>query len=267
MESPKEVIIVENVYKSYKLFTNKRNKLVELVFRRNQLSVMHALRDISFCVEKGESLGLLGLNGSGKSTLANLIAGITTPSSGQMKVYGESSSVSVSVGLNPNLTGIENIEYKGVLLGFTYEKIKELMPKIIEFAEIGDYINQPVKYYSSGMTARLGFAISININPDILVIDEGLSVGDPSFTDKCLAAMNTYREQGKTIVFVSHSLPVIESFCTKALWLEYGHMRMNGEVKEVCTAYKNFLATYNKMSASEKEAYKRSQQQGLLPLM
>ena len=250
-------IIVKNVFKEYKLFTNTRNKLLELVFKRNQVTIMHALRDVSFSVQKGECLGLLGLNGSGKSTLANLMSGITTPSSGTVEIYGEASNVSVSVGLNPNLTGIENIEYKGLLLGFSPAKIEELKPHIIEFADIGDYINQPIKYYSSGMSARLGFAISININPDILVIDEGLSVGDPSFTAKCLAAMNAYRERGKTIVFVSHSMPTMESFCTKALWLEYGSLRMHGGVKDVCKAYKDFMAAYNKMSVSEKEEYKK----------
>jgi len=258
MNVNEDVIISKNVYKSYRLFTNKRNKLLELVLRRDQLSIMHALRDISFSVKKGESLGLLGLNGSGKSTLADLIAGITIPTAGELEVRGEASSVSVSVGLNPSLTGAENIEYKGLLLGFSYEKIKELTPKIIEFADIGDYINQPVKYYSAGMSARLGFAVSINIDPDILVIDEGLSVGDPSFTDKCLAAMNAYREQGKTIVFVSHSMPTVESFCTKALWLEYGMMRMFGEVDEVCGAYKEFMAEYNQLTPIEREEYKRT---------
>jgi len=258
MDFSKDVIIAKNVSKKYRLFTNKRNKLLELVFRKGQISIMHALRDVSFTVKQGECLGLLGLNGSGKSTLANLIAGITTPTGGQIEVHGEASSISVSVGLNPELTGLENIEYKGLLLGFTPAQMAELTPKIIEFADIGDYVEQPVKYYSSGMSARLGFAISININPDILVIDEGLSVGDPSFTDKCLNAMNAYREQGKTIVFVSHSMPTVESFCTKALWLEYGALRMDGDVKEVCAAYKEFMAMFNKMGAAERDAYKKS---------
>jgi len=179
-----DAIIANNVSKAYRLFTNQRNKLIELVLYRKKISTMYALRNVSFSVKQGDCLGLLGLNGSGKSTLANLIAGITTPTSGKMTVQGEASSVSVSVGLNNDLTGVENIEYKGLLLGFAPEEIKELTPKIIEFADIGDYVNQPVKYYSSGMRARLGLAISININPDVLVIDEGLSVGNPSFTDK-----------------------------------------------------------------------------------
>ena len=258
MDSSKDAIIASNVSKVYRLFSNKQNKLLELVLRRNQIVTMYALCDISFRLGKGECLGLLGLNGSGKSTLANLIAGIIAPSAGKVEVHGEASSVSVSVGLNQYLTGIENIEYKGLLLGFSHEKIKEIMPDIIEFADIGDYISQPVKYYSSGMSARLGFAISININPDILVIDEGLSVGDPSFTDKCLAAMNTYREQGKTIVFVSHSLPTVESFCTQAIWLEYGNKRMFGDVKEVCDEYKDFMKVFNKMTRAERDTYRES---------
>jgi len=218
---------------------------------------MKALRDISFTVEKGECLGLVGLNGSGKSTLANIIAGITHPTQGEIFVNGEASCISVSVGLNHQLTGMENIEYKGLLLGFNPGQIADIIPQIIEFADIGDYINQPVKYYSSGMSARLGFAISININPDILVIDEGLSVGDPSFTNKCLDAMNDFREQGKTIVFVSHTMSTVESFCTRALWLEYGTMRKQGEVSEVCAAYKDFMGKFNKMSVDERSTYKK----------
>jgi len=252
-----EAIIAKSVTKKYRLFSNKRNKLVELLFRKNQISTMYALRNVSFSLEKGECLGLLGLNGSGKSTLANLIAGITVPTTGKIDVFGEAACVSVSVGLNPNLTGVENIEYKGLLLGFTNQQIRELQAQIIEFADIGDYIHQPVKYYSSGMSARLGFAISININPDILVIDEGLSVGDPSFTDKCMAAMNKYREEGKTIVFVSHSMPTVEAFCTKALWLEYGTKRTDGNAKDVCKKYKDFMVIFNKMSAEERDAYKQ----------
>jgi len=223
------------------------------------MALMHALRDISFTVKKGECIGLLGLNGSGKSTLANLISGISSPSEGEIIIQGEASCVSVKTGLNAELTGLENIEYKGLLLGFSPHEIKEVMPNIIEFADIGDYIHQPIKYYSSGMSARLGFAISINVNPDILVIDEGLSVGDPSFTDKCMNAMNKYREMGKTIVFVSHSLPTVESFCSKALWLEYGSLKMIGETKNICAEYKDFMSMYNKMNTVEKDEYKKAQ--------
>lgn len=250
-------IIADSINKDYRLFSNKKNKLMELVRSKNRHVIMHALKDVSFILNKGESLGLLGLNGSGKSTLANIISGIVQPSSGDIQVNGNAASISVSVGLSQNLTGMENIEYKCMLLGFSPNAIKEMMPKIIEFADIGTYIDQPVKYYSSGMSARLGFAISINIDPDILVIDEGLSVGDPSFTDKCLYAMESFRERGKTVIFVSHALSTVKSFCSKALWLEYGGVRDFGEVNQVCNAYSDFMNKYNKLDSYERNIYKK----------
>ena len=259
MSVPKLAISAERVSKEYRLFSNKGNKLIELILKKNQRTIMRALTNISFTLEQGECLGLVGLNGSGKSTLANIISGTVQPTYGKMQVIGESSCISVSVGLNNSLTGIENIEYKGLLLGFSPEKIKAITPKIIEFADIGNYINQPVKYYSSGMVARLGFAISINIDPDILVIDEGLSVGDPSFTEKCLNAMNEYRARGKTVVFVSHSVSTIMSFCTKAMWLEYGQINTYGNSHDVCAAHQDFMVVYNKMSSDERVAYKEKQ--------
>jgi teichoic acid transport system ATP-binding protein len=250
-------VVADKLTKQYRLFSNKTNKLIELIKEKNKRVIMSALKDVSFTLEKGECLGLVGLNGSGKSTLANIISGTIQPTHGSIEVNGEAACISVAVGLNQNLTGLENIEYKCLLLGFHPDLIKELTPKIIEFADIGTYINQPVKYYSSGMTARLGFAISINLDPDILVIDEGLSVGDPSFTDKCLNAMNVFRENGKTVVFVSHAMPTVTSFCSKALWLEYGKVRAIGETKEICDAYSGFLKDFNKMTPKEREEYKK----------
>jgi teichoic acid transport system ATP-binding protein len=251
------VIDADNVTKEYRLFTNKSNKLVELIRLKNKRTIVNALYNVSFQLEKGECLGLVGLNGSGKSTLSNIIAGLVQPTYGSIAVKGDASCISVNVGLNPAMTGLENIEYKGYLMGFNRNEIIEMTPKVIEFADIGDYIYQPVKYYSSGMSARLGFAISINIDPDILVIDEGLSVGDQTFTDKCLSAMDVYRQKGKTIVFVSHSLQTVESFCTKAMWLEYGEMRIFGEVSEVCAEYKEFMSYFNNLGHDERIAYKR----------
>lgn len=259
MNYPNPAIIAERVTKEYRLFSNKGNKLIELVFKKNSRIIMRALTNVSFTLKRGECLGLVGLNGSGKSTLANIISGTNQPTYGKMHINGEASCISVSVGLNNSLTGIENIEYKGLLLGFLPEKIRAITPGIIEFADIGNYINQPVKYYSSGMVARLGFAISINIDPDILVIDEGLSVGDASFTDKCINAMSEFRARGKTVVFVSHSISTIKSFCTKAVWLEYGHMKMFGESDEVCGAYLDFMVAYNRMSSCERAEYKEKQ--------
>ena len=252
------VIDAKNITKEYRLFENKGNKLLELIKKGNKRTIKRALSDISFSLQQGECLGLIGLNGSGKSTLANIISGIVQPTYGSIQVNGEAANVSVSVGLNQNLTGLENIEYKSLLLGFTPAQIKELTPKIVDFADIGEYIQQPVKYYSSGMSARLGFAISININPDILVIDEGLSVGDISFVDKCLAAMNEFREKGKTIVFVSHSISTVESFCSKVLWLEYGRLRQIGESKEICGVYRSFMAKFNSMTTHERYEYEHN---------
>ena len=258
MDNNIAAVTAENVTKKYRLFSNKQNKLYELLWKKNQLLITYALRDVSFAINKGECLGLLGLNGSGKTTLANIIAGITQPTLGSIAVNGEASCVSVSVGLNSSLTGIENIEYKGLLLGFTIEEINEMKPEIISFADIGAYIDQPVRYYSSGMAARLGFAITINIDPDILVIDEGLSVGDQSFTDKCMNAMNSFRERGKTINFVSHAISMVETFCTKALWLEYGAIKMFGDTTEVCLNCRDFYKRYNMMNAAEKEEYRKN---------
>ena len=257
MES-QTVIDCKNITKEYRLFSNQKNKLFELLLHKDKMTTKYALKDISFTLSSGECLALLGFNGSGKTTLANIISGIVSPTKGSISVVGDAANVSVSVGLNPNLTGIENIRYKGLLLGFSNEEIEEIAPKVIDFAEIGEYIKQPVKIYSSGMSARLGFAISINIDPDILVIDEGLSVGDASFTDKCINAMNKYRERGKTIVFISHSLSTVKQFCTKAIWLEFGKKKMEGNTLDVCAAYTNYYEWYTKMSASEKEAYAKS---------
>lgn len=255
-------IMVEKISKEYRLFNYKRNKLMELMRNKKKRTIIRALNNISFSLNPGECMGLMGFNGSGKSTLANIIAGIVIPTYGQIQVNGKAACISVNAGLSRDLTGVENIEYKGLLLGFTPREMKEVAPSIIEFADIGDYIFQPVKYYSSGMVARLGFAISININPDILIVDEGLSVGDSSFTDKCISAMNEFRSNGKTIVFVSHSPSMIKSFCTKAMWLEYGHARLFGKCNYVANEYIKFLNRYKKMTKDEKEAYRIQAQAG-----
>lgn len=254
-----QAIVAKNLTKQYRLFSNKTNKLIELIKEKNKRSLIHALHDVSFNLNKGECLGLIGLNGSGKSTLANIIAGTVQPTLGNIRVAGEAACISVSVGLNNNLTGMENIEYKCLLLGFAPSVIKEITPQIVDFADIGTYINQPVKYYSSGMSARLGFAISININPDILVIDEGLSVGDSSFANKCLIAMNSFCEKGKTVIFVSHSMETVRAFCTKVLWLEYGKVKASGLTDDICSAYGNFTKDFNKMTHAEREIYKANQ--------
>ncbi len=249
-------VIAQHISKIYRIYDSKGDRLKDLIGLKNAGEDFYAIRDISFSVRKGEIIGLLGLNGSGKSTLANMIAGVSVPTKGTLTVAGKPSMIAISSGLNNNLTGIENIDMKGLMIGMTQREINALKNDIIEFADIGRFINQPVKTYSSGMKSRLGFAISININPDILIIDEALSVGDSTFSNKCLERINSFRERGKTIFFVSHSISQVRDFCTKAIWLEFGRIRAFGLTDDVIPMYERFIRTYNGMSAEERREYK-----------
>jgi teichoic acid transport system ATP-binding protein len=242
----------QHVTKKFKMYTKPIDKLKDLFRSSEKGEFHHALRNVSFNVEEGEIVGVIGLNGSGKSTLSNLIAGVTMPSSGEVKIKGTAALIAISSGLNGQLTGLENIELKGLMLGLTKQQIKEITPKVIGFADIGKFIHQPVKTYSSGMKSRLGFAISVHIDPDILVIDEALSVGDQTFTQRCLNKMNEFKENGKTIFFISHSLSQVKNFCTKALWIHYGEVKGYGEVNEVVDDYQQFLAMYNQLTQEER---------------
>jgi teichoic acid transport system ATP-binding protein len=248
-----------HVTKRYKMYDKSLDKLKDLFLGSKSGQYHYALDDVSFEVEEGEIVGIIGLNGSGKSTLSNLIAGVTMPNEGRVEINGSAALIAISSGLNGQLTGLENIELKGLMMGLSKEQIKEITPKVIQFADIGEFINQPVKTYSSGMKARLGFAISINIDPDILVIDEALSVGDETFTDKCLEKMNEFKEQGKTIFFISHSLTQVKSFCTKALWLHFGKVGAYGEIDDVILQYRRFLKQYKTMTPQQKRRLKQNQ--------
>ncbi|HET7578224.1 MAG TPA: teichoic acids export ABC transporter ATP-binding subunit TagH [Bacillales bacterium] len=250
-------VIVEDVSKIYKMYGSSRQKLLDLIFRKDYGEDFYALREVSFEAEDGDVIGVVGVNGSGKSTLSNIIAGLLPPTSGTVQRNGEASVIAVKAGLDGKLTGRENIEMKGLMLGFSKEELERLEPEIIEFAEIDEFIDQPVKTYSSGMKARLGFAISINIDPDILVIDEALSVGDQTFTDKCLAKMNEFKEQGKTIFFVSHALGQMKKFCQKVIWLEYGQVKAYGPIEEIMPQYRRFVKEFRKKSPAEKKKYKQ----------
>lgn len=249
-------VVAEQVSKVYKLYANQNERVRELLFHKRDIRRFYALKGVSFAVRPGESVGLVGLNGSGKSTLANILGKVSEPTGGRLQIRGEPTVIAIGAGLNSQLTGLENIEYKGLLIGLTHRQILELREEIIAFADIGDFIGQPVKSYSSGMRARLGFSISVNINPDVLIIDEALSVGDPSFTQKCLDKMNEYRARGKTIFFVSHSLGQIEDFCDRAMWLEYGMLKAYGKTEEVLPMYRRFLYEYNRMDQDGRERYK-----------
>ncbi|WP_066387573.1 teichoic acids export ABC transporter ATP-binding subunit TagH [Neobacillus mesonae] len=251
-------IVFNNVTKKFKMYKKTSDKLLDLILPNGYGKDFYALQNISFEAKKGDIIGIIGVNGAGKSTISNLISGVIPPTSGTIKTKGEAALISIGAGLNNQLTGKENIELKCLMLGFSKKQITDLMPEIIDFAEIGDFIDQPVKKYSSGMKSRLGFAISVTINPDILVIDEALSVGDKIFAQKCLDKMNSFKEKGKTIFFISHSIGQVKQFCQKALWLEGGQVKAYGPIKEVIPQYEKFIKAFNNMSKEERKTFNQS---------
>ncbi|MCZ6939789.1 teichoic acids export ABC transporter ATP-binding subunit TagH [Bacillus mycoides] len=252
-----ESVRFHNVTKKYKMHSKNSEKLKDIIYPGGFGEDFYALRNLEFVAQKGDVIGIVGVNGSGKSTMSNLIAGITPPTKGKIDIQGKVALIAIAAGLNNQLSGRENIELKCLMMGLSKEKIENLKPEIIEFADIGKFIDMPVKKYSSGMKSRLGFAISVSINPDVLVIDEALSVGDQTFADKCLQRMNEFKEQGKTIFFVSHSLGQVKKFCTKVLWLEYGEIKDYGPIQEIMPKYENFLKEYKAMSKEEQQKFKK----------
>lgn len=247
----------ENVVKQFKFHEGQLDKLLDLLFLNRRSKSFTALRNISFEVQSGESIGVIGVNGSGKSTLSNLLAQVVPPTSGTVQINGEPSLIAISAGLNNNLSGLENIELKCLMLGLSKEEINEITPKIIEFADIGHFISQPVKNYSSGMKSRLGFAISVHTDPDVIIIDEALSVGDETFHNKCLSKMNEFKEKGKTIFFISHSVSQVKDFTDKVLWLHFGQIEAFGEKEEVLAKYKEFNKWFKSLSEVEKKEYRK----------
>lgn len=248
----KYVIEFNNVCKIYNIKRDNKG-----ISNKNK-EKFYALKDISFKIEKGESVGILGTNGSGKSTASKILAGIGLPDKGEVKIEGEPALIAINAGLNNKLTGIENIELKGVLLGFSKSKIKEITKSVIEFSELGDFIYQPVKSYSSGMKARLGFSISVNMDPDIIIVDEALSVGDKTFSEKCLRKIKELKQEGKTIFFVSHSINELKSFCNKGLWIEGGELKAYDDINVVAKAYEEHVQNYKKKTEEEKKAYREA---------
>jgi teichoic acid transport system ATP-binding protein len=250
-------IIVENVSKKYKLYTNPSERLLDMIRRKDYGEDFYALNNVSFEAENGDVIGFIGINGSGKSTLANIIAGIVPETSGVVKTNGKASLIAIKSGLKGDLTGRDNIELKCLMLGFSKKEIKQMESEIIDFSELGKFIDQPVKSYSSGMKSRLGFSIAVNIDPDILIVDEALSVGDKAFESKSLNKLKEFQGKNKTMIFVSHSLRQMKKFCQKILWLEYGYVKEFGEADEVLPKYKEFIDMYKEMSANEKHEYKK----------
>lgn len=240
-------IELNHVSKIYEL--KKKDKKVKEKAER-----FYALKDINLKIKKGDVVGILGTNGSGKSTISMILAGISDIDEGSIVVNGEQALISINTGLNQQLTGKENIELKGALLGLKKKRIQEITEGVIEFAELGDFLYQPVKKYSSGMKSRLGFSISLALNPDIFIVDEALSVGDKGFAKKCLNRMMKLRdEENKTILFISHTLPQVREFCKSAIWIEGGKLVEAGEVNEVCDHYSAYVDELNALSDKEKK--------------
>ncbi|SQC64987.1 Teichoic acids export ATP-binding protein TagH [Listeria fleischmannii subsp. fleischmannii] len=191
----------KHVSKEYDLFANKTESMMNAL-RSNDKKLFYALKDVSFDIYEGEAIGIIGLNGSGKSTVSSIIAGIVKETAGEVKINGVASLIAINAGFKEALTGLENIRLKCLMQGLTNKQIDSLIPKIVEFADIGDFINQPIKNYSSGMRSRLGFAVSVHLDPDILIIDEALSVGDETFYHKCVEKIESFKAEGKTIILL-----------------------------------------------------------------
>lgn len=253
----KAVIKVTDITKVYKLYDKPVDRLKEgLSLRHKSFHTDHfALDKINLEVFKGECVGIIGTNGSGKSTLLKIITGVLNPTSGEVEIDGKISALlELGAGFNMEYTGIENIYLNGTMMGFSKEEMDERINEIIEFAEIGDFINQPVKTYSSGMFARLAFAVAINVDPDILIVDEALSVGDIFFQAKCFRKFNEFKDKGKTILFVSHDLSSILKYCDRSLLIYNGKQIACGNSREVVDIYKKILANqYDESEDSKQE--------------
>ncbi len=211
-------------------------------FGDKTLSRVHALKNISFHIHKGESVAIIGRNGAGKSTLLKIIAGVSSPTEGDVEVSGRVSPlIELGAGFHPELSGRENIFLNGVIMGLREDYIKSKFDEIVAFSEIAEFIDMPVKYYSSGMYMRLAFSVAIHVDPDILLIDEILSVGDAAFQKKCMDRMNEFKKAGKTIVFISHAFSQIEQFCERVIYIKEGTVDYDGPTKEGLEHYKKDL--------------------------
>ena len=233
-------IVVDHVYKTFNIYMDKANSLKEklLFWNRNKKEKREVLKDINLTIKNGEAVALIGVNGSGKSTLLKLMTKIIYPNKGKITTYGKLTSLlELGAGFHPDFSGRENIYFNASIFGLTQKEIDDRIDKIIEFSELGSYIDNPVRTYSSGMYMRLAFAVAINVNADILLIDEILAVGDQHFQDKCIAKMKELKAQGKTMVFVTHSMNTVKEFCSRAVWLSNGVIKMDDEPDKVIEEY------------------------------
>ena len=248
MAEAKTMIKFDNVSKDYILFKNDRERFKSLFFKPKNAKHHMALKNVSLEIFEGESVGIIGDNGAGKSNLLKMITGVAFPTEGEIMVNGRVSALlELTSGFDQEFTGRQNIYLKGHILGLSDKEIKELEPTIIEFSELGDYIDQPVRTYSSGMKSRLGFAINVNIKPEILIVDEALSVGDTAFRIKCKEKVNEIIEKDNvTLLFVTHQTAVAEEFCTRGIVMKNGKLIFDGEVHEASEYYKKMYNIKNK---------------------
>ena len=248
-EALKTSVLVQNVAKNFKLYEHPKDRLLELIFRTKRHENYQALADISFAVPNGKSVGIIGTNGAGKSTLLKLIAGTLQPTAGEIKINGQVAALlELGAGFHRDFTGRKNIHLNASLLGVPAENILQLEREIIEFSELIDFIDRPVKTYSTGMYVRLAFSIATMVRPDILIIDEALSVGDMAFQKKCVTRMNQFRLDKKSMILCSHSMFHIQELCDFTLWIDQGRVKEFGESEQVVGHYENFnnnLKSYN----------------------
>lgn len=236
------VVDIKDVSMHFNLMIERVDSIKEYIFKFFKGNLLfndfQALKNISFSVREGEIVGLIGLNGAGKSTLLKIISGVLKPTTGNVYINGTIAPlIEVGAGFDPDLTARENIYLNGAILGYTKELLDEKFNEILEFAELQDFIDVPLKNFSSGMYARLGFSIATVIQPDILIVDETLSVGDYKFQEKCEKRIQSMIENGVTIIIVSHSIEMIKRLCTKVVWLEEGNIRAIGKTKDICSIY------------------------------
>jgi lipopolysaccharide transport system ATP-binding protein len=243
MPAPAPIAVEANALsKVYRLYPSPAARLSELVFRRPRHRAFHALDRVSFALPRGESLALVGENGAGKSTLLKLVAGVAQPTSGDLSVTGRVAAIlELGSGFHPDFSGRQNVELNAALLGLSEREVRARLPEIVAWSELGEFIDRPVREYSSGMAMRLGFAIATQVDPEVLIIDEALSVGDGYFQKKCMDRILSFAEQGKTLLFCSHAMYYVSALCARALWLREGRVEALGATADVVRDYERYL--------------------------
>jgi ABC-type polysaccharide/polyol phosphate transport system ATPase subunit len=238
--------------KQYDIYPRPLDRLLEAITRRPRHTVFPALQDVTFEVERGETVGIIGQNGAGKSTLLKLLCSVTRASSGTLESHGNIASIlELGTGFHPEFSGRDNASLNAAILGLSPSQVRKKLPAILDFSELGTFLDRPVKTYSSGMYMRLAFSVAVNVDPDILVIDEALAVGDGHFQKKCVDKIRQFQEEGRTILFCSHALYYISSICRRTLWLDHGRVMRYGPSIDVVHEYEQFLLQRDRESAKE----------------